>query len=175
MKSTISTPEIVSELEELTKQIERDLDILSASAWKISSEVNQNTKKPAKIDILEIYCNEKSRLTELAKKHGLKAKRFTLADGDLSAEKGQKALWEVLEREQPREIWMAPECGPWGNFSRLNMCRSSSTMQKILDSRERQRLHLRLCNEVYHFQVLVGRHFHMEQPQGSEVFDQPEV
>ncbi|CAL1159010.1 unnamed protein product, partial [Cladocopium goreaui] len=36
---------------------------------------------------------------------------------------GQAALWKVLEEERPREVWMAPECKYWGNFSRRNMGR----------------------------------------------------
>ena len=69
-----------------------------------------------------------------------------------------------IERERPRDVWMAPECGPWGSVSRLNLCRSSTTRQKILEAREREREHLKLCDEVFNF-----------QPVGSVAFDQPEM
>ena len=104
---------------------------------------------------------------------GLKAQRFTRADGDLRTPEGRSALWKIVVERQPRHVWMAPECGPWGNFSRLNMCRSSSTRHKIQTARAEQQTHLELCREVYEYQVVKGNHFHMEQPQGSEVFDQP--
>ena len=58
-------------------------------------------------------------------------------------------------------------------FSRLNMCRSSSTRQKMQTSRAEQQTHLELCREVYEYQVVNGHHFHIEQPQGSEVFEEP--
>ncbi|CAL1146064.1 unnamed protein product [Cladocopium goreaui] len=74
-------------------------------------------------DLLEIYCEEHSQITEQACKLGLKARRFTFSDGDLSTPEGQAALWKVLEEERPREVWMAPECKYWGNFSRRNMGR----------------------------------------------------
>ena len=114
-----------------------------------------------------------SRLTEVATKMGLKARRFTKADGDLRTTEGRAALWKILTEQRPRHVWMAPECGPWGNFSRLNMCRSSSTRHKVLSARAEQQTHLELCREVYEFQVMGGNHFHIEQPQGSKVFDQP--
>ena len=53
------------------------------------------------------------------------------------------------------------------------MCRSSSTRDKILSARAEQQTHLELCNQVYEFQTAEGGHFHMEQPQRSEVFEQP--
>ena len=67
---------------------------------------------------------------------------------------------------------MSPECKLWGNFSRLNMCRSQATRERIEHGRLAEQTHLALCNDVYEYRVVNGRHFHMEQPQGSEVFDQ---
>ncbi|CAL1143715.1 unnamed protein product [Cladocopium goreaui] len=46
-------------------------------------------------DLLEIYCEEHSQITEQACKLGLKARRFTFSDGDLSTPEGQAALWKV--------------------------------------------------------------------------------
>lgn len=77
--------------------------------------------------------------------------------------------------KKPKEIWMSPESKHWGNYSRRNMGRSISTANKVLDGREKQRVHLKLCNEVFLHQMEVGGHFHLEQPQGSEAIDQPEV
>ena len=57
-------------------------------------------------------------------------------------------------------------------FSRLNMCRSQGAHDRILQGRQAEQTHLSLCSEVYDYQVVNGRHFHMEQPQGSEVFEE---
>ena len=62
-----------------------------------------------------------------------------------------------------------------GETSRLNMSKSSSTADKIMNKRKLERVHLRLCNELFLHQMTVGGHFHMEQPQGSELILQPEV
>ena len=127
------------------------------------------------MDILEIYCSPDSEITRQALRLGLKAKRFTRQDGDLSTPAGQAALWKILEEEKPREVWMSPDCRYWGNFSRRNMGRSISGANKVLTGREHEKVHLRLCNDVYWFQMFHGGHFHLEQPQGSEAIFQPEV
>ena len=55
------------------------------------------------------------------------------------------------------------------------MSRNSETEERILKMRDHERGHLNLCNELYWHQVCAGRHFHLEQPQGSELMKQPEV
>ena len=167
--------EIQQELDELANRLVKDMDIMAAITLEADALRSKSTKAHSqsisRLDLLEIYCEENSRLTEVATKMGLKAQRFTRADGDLRTPEGRSALWKIVVERQPRHVWMAPECGPWGNFSRLNMCRSSSTRHKIQTARAEQQTHLELCREVYEYQVVKGNHFHMEQPQGSEVFD----
>ena len=41
--------------------------------------------------------------------------------------------------------------------------------------RERERQHLCLCDELYWHQVCLGRHFHLEQPMGSDMLKQSEM
>ena len=167
------------ELEQLTAKIQRDLDVMLALTREDTAPRGKSTfpnfpAKPGKckLDLLEIYCEPNSSLTEMALKMGLRARRFTKQDGDLSTPQGQQALWEILHTECPRDVWMSPECKLWCNFSRLNMCRSAGARERILSGREAEQTHLNLCREVYEYQVMGGNHFHMEQPRGSEVFEQ---
>ena len=120
-------------------------------------------------------CEPDSQITEQCQRLGLRAERFTVHDGDLATSAGRDALWKRIMEKKPKEIWMSPESKHWGNYSRRNMGRSISTANKVLDGREKQRVHLKLCNEVFLHQMEVGGHFHLEQPQGSEAIDQPEV
>eukprot|EP00435_Cladocopium_sp_Y103_P044402 s835_g12.t1 len=59
--------------------------------------------------------------------------RFTLQDGDLSTPEGQEKLWKIVEEEHPEHIWASPECRYWGNFSRWNMSKGTSTRHKIME------------------------------------------
>eukprot|EP00435_Cladocopium_sp_Y103_P018919 s1103_g4.t1 len=170
--ATAITHELIDKIEMSMNAIETELMHLQ-KIWPRRKDQPDGSRFG--LDLLEIYCEENSQITSQAQQLGLKAKRFTFKDGDLSTPEGQAALWKVLEEEKPREVWMAPDCKYWGNFSRRNMGRSKSTASKILDGREKQRVHLRLCNDVYWYQMDVGGQFHLEQPQGSEAIYQPEV
>ena len=55
------------------------------------------------------------------------------------------------------------------------MSKSSKTADTIQAKQKHERKHLRLCNELFLYQMVVGGHFHMEQPLGSELIHQPEV
>ena len=171
-----STNETGKQLAMLTTCIEAQLDELATWSVTITTETAPRSKSQTKpLDLLEIYCEPESNLTKIAQQQGLRARRFTRQDGDLRTEIGQKRLWEILEEERPKHVWVSPDCRFWGNFARFNMNRSLSSAQKIQQGREEERANLELCQEIYWFQVSQGRHFHMEQPQGSEMLEQKEV
>ena len=123
---------------------------------------------PHQIDLLEVYADPNSPLTDAVIRQGGKAMRFTKQDGDLSTHDGQKKLWQWIDKYQPKEIWTAPECGPWGPWSRFNLARSLATNELITRARESEMCHLNLCLQLCRYQVRRGRHFHFEHPQTSE-------
>ena len=55
------------------------------------------------------------------------------------------------------------------------MGRSMTFLERTLHEREEDKKHLILCNELYLHQVGEEKHFHLEQPQGSEMMSQPEL
>ena len=70
---------------------------------------------------------------------------------------------------------MAPECGPWCSWSRFNSGRSLEGYQNIQLKRETSLKHLRLCSAIMKIQTINGRHFHMENPLGSSMWNLKEV
>eukprot|EP00435_Cladocopium_sp_Y103_P017364 s1359_g4.t1 len=170
--------EILCHLADMSNKIEADLhDLLTVTPGEKSLRHQAlRSKSPAcKLDLLEIYCEKESTLTTVMNQLGLKAKRFTREDGDLSTAEGREKLWRMIDQEQPLNIWVAPECKFWGNFSRWNSGRNPATAATIQAGRERERVHLKLCCELYWHQVSLNRHFHLEQPQGSEAMEQKEL
>ena len=127
------------------------------------------------ITLLEVYAETNSRLSEMVIKLGGKAERFTKEDGDLSTVEGQRKLLQLIHRIKPEHIWMAPECGPWGSWSRFNANRSLVGYHKVQKSREESIKHLKLCNVVMKTQVSESRHFHLENPLHSELWNQKEI
>ena len=137
------------------------------------SKGQQNPKD--QIDLLEIYCEPNSQLSKQVQRMGGKSLRFTKDDGDLSTPDGQQKLWGWIYLFEPRHIWVAPECRLWGNFSRFNMGRSTTMFDQINLKRKTDGPHLVLCNQLYLHQISESRHFHLEQPKGSEMVLQPEL
>ena len=117
--------------------------------------------------LLEVYADSCSPLTEALRQSGHCAIRFTRQDGDLATVEGRKKLWQIIGKYQPLNIWVAPECGPWGGWSKLNMCKSIALFDRINAWRKRELIHVDLCAQLCKFQVQRRRHFHLEQPNGS--------
>ena len=122
-----------------------------------------------------MYCEDESQLTHQMNTHGGKALRFSRKNGDLGTKEGVDQLWKWIRLYEPRHIWVAPECRLWGSFARYNMHRSITAYDRMTNEREADKHHLQLCNELYMHQVSEGRHFQLEQPQGSEMMKQPQL
>ena len=155
-------------LEDVSRQIEDTIISVETALGQMETAlkgVDESSRESFfRVDVLEVYCEPLSQITHQARALGLRAERFTREDGDLSTTVGQKCLLEMVDQLRPREIWVAPECRYWGNFSRLNSSRSPELAAKIADGRDKQRTHLRLCNTLFLHQMAVGGHFHLERP-----------
>ena len=125
-----------------------------------------------RIDLLEVYAYPDSRITSSLNQLGGKAVRFTRQDGDLATQAGQQKLWDLVHQLQPRHIWVAPDCRLWCSWSYLNASRSSKAFQNRLKDCQADQIHLRLCAELFEWQRLRGRAFHMEQPARSGMLDE---
>ena len=129
------------------------------------------------IDVLEVYCSSESQLTHQAIQGGLIAARFGLRQGDLATYAGRCALYEIIWLKRPTHIWVSPRCGPWCSWSRLNLMKSQALAHRILTDRRQENVHLLLCSALCCLQLWRGDtyHFHLEQPQGSELIYQHEM
>ena len=129
------------------------------------------------IDLLEVYCSQDSQLTKQCVSQGLSAVRFSLKHGDLNTSSGRHALYDMLWQLRPKHIWVAPTCKPWCCWSRLNAAKSESLAEKIQQERQGESVHLLLCDALLHLQLWRNDscHFHLEQPQGSELVHQREM
>ena len=128
-------------------------------------------------DLLEVYCSEDSQLTQQTSKLGLNAQRFSLRHGDLSTFQGRCKLYDVLWVLRPQHVWTAPRCGPWSNWNRFNASKSPELADRIMAERRSENVHLLLCDALFRVQDWRGDffHFHLEQPQGSELAFQKEM
>ena len=72
---------------------------------------------------------------------------------------------------------MAPKCGPWSAWNRLNMNKSVKLSAQIASDRRRESVHMSLYAAMFQLQSWRGEffHAHLEQPDGSDMMWQPEV
>ena len=144
------------------------------AAWmkEVLKIIQKGNNQCQQYDVLEIYAYPNSQLTDTAIKCGLKAKRFTREDGDLSTGHGriQLLVWILLHR--PKHVWMAPTCAPWCAWSRFNAQRSLQGYNRVRAEQHEALIHLKLCNLICKIQLSEGRHAHLENPWTSAIWQQ---
>ena len=143
----------------------------------LSWEDLQQHWKKSHCDLLEVYCSSDSQLTAQCVQAGMSAKRFCLRDGDLATFHGRCQLYDMLWMLRTRHVWCSPRCGPWSNWNRLNSQKSLALADKIHQDRISENVHLLLCDAIFRLQDwrTGDFHFHLEQPQGSELVFQREI
>ena len=143
--------------------------------WKWLHACKGEQHVPHRIDLLEVYASDSSRLTSEVIRQGGRAKRFTQQDGDLSTFEGQCKLLKMIIRYRPKHICLAPACAPWCQWNKFNSQRSVELWNKIHHSQEESRNHLRFCAFVMKIQLSHHGHFHLENPLLSGMWEQPEM
>ena len=141
-----------------------------------ADDVHRHLRK-SRIQVLEVYCSEQSQLTHQGSQLGLVTARFGLRQGDLSTFKGRCALYEMIWTLRPQHIWVSPKCGPWSSWNRLNAQKSLKLAEQIRLDQIAENVHLLVCDALFRLQDWRSDccHFHLEQPQGSEMLWQKEM
>ena len=118
----------------LPNSCEREV-MLKEKSQNAQSAKHPETNRPPVL--LEVYCEENSQLAHQFRAKGGLAYRFTRRDGDLSTEEGVRKLWTCVHFYEPDDIWVSPDCGAWGNFSRLNMPKATHPRENLHEKRDR--------------------------------------
>ena len=103
---------------------------------KIAQVIKPRTNK---VFLFEVMCSEESELTRQSLQQGLAAKRFGFSEGDLSTTVGRRNLFCHLARDQPENLWISPTCGPWCQWSHLNMSKSAELLRSVFVQFEKAR------------------------------------
>ena len=147
--------------------------LMSRELEQVSNEISNCNHSHSKTDLLEVMCGSQSELTKQCQLLGGRASRFGLSEGDLSKTDGRRKLFRELLVKNPTHLWFSPKCSPWCKFSNLNMSKSLEACETILKSREDSLWQVSLAVILFRFQQSRQKHFHMEQPYGSEMWKVP--
>ena len=84
-------------------------------------------------------------------------------------------MLRMILEHQPEHLWMAPECLPWSSWNKFNRNLSSRHWMDIHGKPQESREHLLFCSLLLKVQREHGRHAHMERPDSSGAWSQPEL
>ena len=117
-----------------------------------------------RVDLFEVFCSSKSRLTQQVIGLGGQAHRYFKEQTDLMTAEGRAVLFQDLLERDPEHVWFSPECGPWSAWSNLNQSKSLHCWTNIQNKRWDNLEQLALGVLLLRHQRARGKHFHWEQP-----------
>ena len=139
------------------KQIVDDMDISYEEChWQVT-----NT---GKIDFLELFAGT-ARMSQMAAQSGLRCGQpIDLRTGfDLSNPQSQKKVRDILDKQQPTIVFMAPVCGPFSQLQNLHSPHVHEKMKRAMPM-------IDFCVKIAEYQIRRGRYFIIENPQTSRVW-----
>ena len=156
------------------KNYQRECQRLIARFRKELRDVQQVIKPGRhKSTLFEVMCSPDSELTRQCQQLGYKARRFGLAEGDLSTTQARRKFFAHLIAERPEHLRYSPECAPWCRWSAMNMSKSVESLTHVLDARWQRLWQVALGVVLFEHQVSNDQHFHLEQPDGSAMLKLP--
>ena len=103
------------------------------------------------VDFLELFAGS-AKLSQVATMNGLRVGH------------GRQKCMDIIERQKPKVIFMAPVCGPWSQMQNINS-------QESADEKRRKYLPmLEFCARVAQYQIDHGRFFIIENPMSSRIW-----
>ena len=118
-----------------------------------------------KIDFLELFAGS-ARLSQVAAMNGLRVGQpIDLRTGfDILTSDGRKRTMEIIEKQKPKVIFMAPRCAPWSQMTNIHdRVARDQRRQKFLPT-------LEFCCHIAIFQIEHGGHFIIENPASSALW-----
>ena len=139
------------------KQTVDDMDIsFEECHWQVT-----NT---GKIDFLELFAGT-ARMSQMAAQSGLRCGQpIDLRTGfDLTNLQSQKKVIDMLDKQQPTIVFMAPVCGPFSQLQNLNSPHVREKMKRAMPM-------IDFCIKIAEYQSKRGRYFIIENPQTSRIW-----
>ena len=81
---------------------------------------------------------------------------------DLNAQSGQQKVWEIITKQQPTVVFMAPVCTPWSQIQNIN------DQKKVLEKQRKVMPMVNFVAQVAKYQAAHGRLFLIENPNTSK-------
>jgi hypothetical protein len=119
------------------------------------------------IDFLEIFAGSE-RLSSTCAFAGFRVgqpiDKNTDESHDLTTAAGRALVWDIITKQKPKVIFLAPPCTPWSQIQNIN------DQGKVEEQRRLAVPLLNFCRDVAHYQTSCGRYFIIENPSTSKIW-----
>ena len=120
------------------------------------------------VGLIEVFTGKAPLSSASSRTRGLVSIRLGLEYGqDFSRARDRRLLLLLLGRCRARDVWFSWPCSCWSGWSRMSLAKGGNSAAKILSRRKREQVFLRLFEQAWALQLMLGGHAHAENPQGS--------
>eukprot|EP00438_Fugacium_kawagutii_P016051 Skav221531 [mRNA] locus=scaffold1813:43:5619:- [translate_table: standard] len=147
-----------------TKIIEQDASQLGPEGF-VYQNYHWEPCTRGRIDFLELFAGS-ARLSQVAAMNGLKVgPPVDIRTGyDILTVEGRQKTMELIERLNPKVVFMAPVCGPWSQMQNIN------DQETVRAKREKYFPMVEFCAKVALYQLQKGGYFLIENPSSSRIW-----
>ena len=138
----------------------------SSSSGSIAHTLWLITEK-GNIDFLEIFAGSQRLSYECATagyKVGSPIDKNNSPQHDILTAEGRQLVWDIVERQKPKVIFLAPPCTPWSQMQNIN------DRAKVEEQRQQAVPLLNFCREIAKYQASLNRYFVIENPSTSKIW-----
>ena len=121
-----------------------------------------------RVGLVEVFSGRAPLSHHCEQIRGLASSRLGANHGqDFSRARDRRLLLLLLARTRPKDVWFSWPCECWSGWSRVNLAQGGSAARTVLAKRQKERPFLRLFEQTWSLQTMLGGHAHAENPVGS--------
>ena len=125
------------------------------------------------VGLIEVF-TDKAPLARVSQKfRSLESIRLGTSHGqDFTRAKDRRLLLLLIGYCRPKDVWFSWPCSCWSGWARLNLAKGPPASEQVLSRRAAERPFLRLFEQAWSLQLLLGGHVHAENPTGSQAWQE---
>lgn len=107
-------------------------------------------------------------VSQYLRQAGTEVKTFSLQNGwDLTDRHEQRVFLDMMDHEEPDDVWISPMCGPWSSLQELNSLTDDARWELEQKRKWHESHVLNFSSTVFNKQVQAGRYAHLEHPKSA--------
>ena len=117
------------------------------------------------VGLIEVFTGQAplSAISERAR--GLVSVRLSLDFGqDFFRARDRRMLLLLLGYCRAKDVWFSRPCASWSGWSRMKLAKGGKSAETVLQRRQKERIFLRMFEQAWSLQNMLGGHIHAENP-----------